>query len=128
MMTGYTKAFLTGSRTFSPSLNSAATAFLASQRRHRRRGKARQVTLPSRIVCSRLRLLTTRDLTHDDATIGARCDARSRSEPARIRNLLVRQCRPCRRSRTGNVSAGHGEYRLVPTRDEHVGMALHDSP
>jgi hypothetical protein len=52
----------------------------------------------------------------------------SRAKLAGIRHLALRQRGLCRRPGAGNPAACHGQYRIVPTGHEHVGVAVHDSP
>src|ERR1700674_4269825 len=65
--------------------------------------------------------------TREFRSIGARGRLGGGSEPACVRHFAQRECRPRRRSRTGNPVARPRQHRLVPARDQHVSMAVHDS-
>ena len=80
----------------------------------------------SRTCCSNTTNARTRDRADDPRTVSARSDALGRAEPARLCHFAERQCRPRRRSGAGDVAARDGEYRFVPARHQHVGVAVHD--
>ena len=60
-------------------------------------------------------------------SLGARRYSRHLAEPARVRDLTVRQCRPGRRSRAGDAVARTRQHQLVRARDQPASVAVHNS-
>ena len=91
----------------------------------RRRRERRRAGPLQRSCCSNTTNARTRGRANDARPVSARGDAVGSAESARLRDFVVRQCRPRRRPRAGDAAARDRQHQLVPARHQHVGLDVH---